>query len=129
MIFDAIEREHLHFPTTKFISDVPYSANSKDDIIVWGRTLAEHNERLNNVFLKTGKIGLKLNKNKCQTGVMSTVFPVHIISSEGVNVDPAKVEVITKIPLPNFVNELQRVLGMVTCLGKLKLLFTTGTWK
>ena len=37
-------------------------------IIVWGRTLAEHNERLNKVFLKIPKSELKLNKKKCQIG-------------------------------------------------------------
>ena len=40
---------------TSIISDVPGSARSKDDIIVWDRTLAEHNERLNKVFLKIRK--------------------------------------------------------------------------
>ena len=47
---------------TSIISDVPSSANSQDHIIVWGRTLAEHNERLNKVFLKIRESGLKLNK-------------------------------------------------------------------
>ena len=37
------------------ISHVPGSANSQDDIIVWGRTLVEHNEHLNKVFLKISK--------------------------------------------------------------------------
>ena len=49
---------------TSIISDVPCSANSQDDIIVWGGTLAEHNERLNKVFLKIRISGLKLNKKK-----------------------------------------------------------------
>ena len=31
---------------TSIISGVPSSANSQDDIIVWGRTLVEHNEHL-----------------------------------------------------------------------------------
>ena len=38
------------------ISDVPGSANSRDDKIVWGRTLVEHNEHLNKVFLKISKV-------------------------------------------------------------------------
>ena len=42
----------------------------------------------------------------------------HIISSEGVKVDPAKIEAITKMPLLNSVNELQQFLGMITYLGK-----------
>ena len=70
------------------------------------------------MFLKIRKSGLKLNRKKCQIGVKSIVFLGHIISSEGVKVDPAKTEAITKMPLPNSVNELQRFLGMITYLGK-----------
>ena len=103
---------------TSIILDVPGSANSQDVIIVWGRTLAEHNERLNKVFLKIRKSGLKLNRKKCQIAVKSIVFLGHIISSEGVKVKPAKFEAITKMPLPNSVNELQRFLGMITYVGK-----------
>ena len=69
------------------------------------------------MFLKIHKSGLKLNKKKCQIGVKSIVFLRHIISSEGVKVDPAKIEAI-KMQLPNSVNELQRFLGMITYLGK-----------
>ena len=46
------------------------------------------------------------------------MFLGHIISSEGVKVDPAKIEAITKVPFPNSVNELQRFLGMITYLRK-----------
>ena len=102
---------------TSIISDVPGSANSQDDIIVWGRTLAEHNEILSKVFLKIHRSGLKLNKKKCQIGVKSILFLGHIIY-EGIKVDPAKFEAITKMPLPNSVNELRQFLSMITYLGK-----------
>ena len=65
------------------------------------------------MFLKIRKSGLKLNKKKCQTGGKSIVFLGHIISSEGEKVDPAKIEAVTKVPLPNSANELQRFLGMI----------------
>ena len=67
--------------------------------------------------MKISKSGLKLNKNKCQIGVKSIVFLGRIISFEGLKVDPAKNEAITKIPLPNSVHELQRLLGMITHSG------------
>ena len=49
---------------TSIISDVCGSANSLYGIIVWGRTLAEHNECLNKTFLKICKSGPKLNNKK-----------------------------------------------------------------
>ena len=48
----------------------------------------------------------------------SVIFLGHIISSEGIKIDPSKTKAITKMPLPMSVNELQRFLGMVNYLGK-----------
>ena len=61
---------------------------------------------------------MKLNKTKRQTGKQSIVFLGHIISSEGIKIDPSKTEAITKMPLPRSVNDLQRFLGMISYLGK-----------
>ena len=50
--------------------------------------------------------GLKFNKNKCQFHKNSIVFLGHVISSEGIRVDPSKTDAITKCsycnPLQNF---------------------------
>ena len=103
---------------TSIISDVSGRANSLYGIIVWGRTLAEHNECLNKEFLKICKSGPKLNNKKCQTGVNAIVFLRHIISSEGLQVNPAKTEPISKMPFSNSINELQWFIGMVIYLRK-----------
>ena len=103
---------------TSIISDIPGSANSQDDFIVWGKTLQEHDERLRKVFLKIRESGLKLNKTNCQIRKQSIVFLGHIISSADIKIDPSKTEAITKVPLPRSVNELQKFLGMVNYLGK-----------
>ena len=63
--------------------------------------------------MKVRESDLKLNKTKCRIRKQSIVFLGHIISSEGIKIDPSKTEAITKIPLPRSVNELQRFLGMV----------------
>ena len=77
--------------------------------MVWGKTLAKHNDnkRLNKAFLKSRKSGLKLNKKECRIGVKSIIFLRHVIPSEGGKVDPAK---------PNSVNYSYP--GMITYLGK-----------
>ena len=103
---------------TSFISDIPGSANSQDDFVAWGKILQEHDERLRKVFLKIRENGLKLNKTKCQIRKQSIVFLGHIISSEGIKIDPSKTEAITKMPLPRPVNDLLRFLGMINYLGK-----------
>ena len=103
---------------TSIISDIPGSANSQDDLVVWEKTLHEHDERLRKVFLSIRESSLKLSKTKCQIRKLSIVVLGHIISSEGIKIDPSKTEAITKMPLPRSVNELQRFLGMINYLGK-----------
>ena len=68
--------------------------------------------------MKIRESGLKLNKTKCQIRKQSIVFLGHIISSEGIKIDPLKTEAITEMPLPRSVNELQKFLGMVNYIGK-----------
>ena len=73
--------------------------NSQDDFVVWGKTLQEYDELLRKVFLKIRENGLKLSKTKYYIRKQSTVFLGHIISSEGIKIDPSKTETITKMPL------------------------------
>ena len=40
-----------------------------DDIVVWGRTEEEHDDRLKNALDTVGRSGLKLNEKKCVFGV------------------------------------------------------------
>ena len=122
----AIKREQGNFTAsevsqkeiTSIISDIPGSANSQDDFVVWGKTLQEHDKCLRKVFSTIRESGLKLNKTKCQIRKQSIVFLGHIISSEGIKIDPSKTEAITKMPLPRSVNDLQRFLGMINYFGK-----------
>ena len=51
----------------------------------------------------------------------------HIISSEGIKIDPSKTEAITLMSLPRSVNELQRFLGMVNYLEKFVPILTKRT--
>ena len=83
-----------------------------------GKTLQEHDKRLRKIFLKIRESGSKLNKTKCQIRKQSIVFLGHIISSEGIKIDPLKTEAITEMSLPRSVNELQKFLGMVNYIGK-----------
>ena len=103
---------------SSIISDIQGSTNSQDGIVIWGKTLAEHDNRLRKVLLKVRESGLKLNKNKCQFRKNSIVFLGHIIFSEGIRVDPSKTDAITKMSVPQSLAELQRFLGMVNYLGK-----------
>ena len=65
-----------------------------DDIIVYGRTMEEHNKILITVFECLRKVNLKLNPIKCNFLQNESVYQGHLISAEGIKPDPAKIECI-----------------------------------
>lgn len=65
-----------------------------DDIIVSGRTLKEHNERLMQVLETAKQNDLKLNKDKCKFNVKTVTYMGHIISEAGMQADKTKIDAI-----------------------------------
>ena len=91
---------------------------SMDDIIVWGSTKAEHDERLRNVLEATRKANLRLNKEKCQLRVSELTFVGDILSSKGIRPDPRKVSAIENMPRPQCKKDVQRFNGMINYMAK-----------
>ena len=89
----------------------------QDDIIIWGRSKAEHDKNLEQVLARIKKSGLKLNKTKCKFGLNEVKYVGHVFSSEGVRADPSKIEAIVDMPMPENASDVHRFLGMVTYLG------------
>lgn len=89
-----------------------------DDILVYGRTLQEHDERLNRVMMTIKKSGLKLNRTKCKIRVTHLDFLGHTISGEGVQPSTEKVRAIRDLPEPEDVPSLRQCLGLINYLGK-----------
>ncbi len=89
----------------------------QDDIIVHGKSTAEHDMRLQLALKKIEKSGLKLNKSKCIFGVPKIKFLGHIISKEGISPDPEKVRAIRELP-PLTPETVKPVIGMINFLGQ-----------
>ncbi|UYV67652.1 K02A2.6-like [Cordylochernes scorpioides] len=89
-----------------------------DDIVVYGSSLEEHNERVRQVLKKIKEEGMTLNPEKCQFGVKTVKFLGHTLSSEGLFIDEEKLDAITKMEAPRSTKELKSFLGMVNYLGK-----------
>ena len=74
----------------KAVQNILISENNKscliylDDIIIFGKTLEEHNQRLVAVLTKLQSAGVKLSKNKCHFGKESVKFLGHIIRKKGI---------------------------------------------
>lgn len=54
-----------------------------DDLIVFGRTLEEHEERLLKVLDRLEEEGLKVSLDKCQFGRTSVTYVGHVVSQDG----------------------------------------------
>ena len=88
-----------------------------DDVMIHGESNDQHDKHLLQVLNKCREIGLKLNPDKCQFGEKKVQFYGNIISSEGVKPDPAKVDIILKMPSPKSKLELAFFLGMCNYLS------------
>ena len=62
-----------------------------DDIIVFGKTQAEHDTALHAVFEQLRENGLTLNRNKCVYNKKMLDFYGYTFSSTGISADPKKV--------------------------------------
>ena len=89
-----------------------------DDILVFGQSQQEHDQRLDSVLKRISKAGITLNSEKCEFSKNSVKFLGHVIDEVGIHPDPNKVQAILDIKAPTNVVELRRFLGMVTYLSK-----------
>lgn len=62
-----------------------------DDIVVWGSSLQEHNQRLFQLLQRVWKYGLKLNRAKCLFGDTEMTFLGDKLSGCGVEPDKNKI--------------------------------------
>ena len=82
-----------------------------DDIIVFSKTPEEHVERLAAVFDKISKAGLKFKPSKCEFFKSRINYLGHIVSRNGIETDPKKIEAIQKWPRPKTVHDVRSFLG------------------
>lgn len=73
-----------------------------DDLIVFGRTLEEHEERLFKVLVRLEEFGLKVSIDKCQFCQEKVKYVGHIVSAAGISPDPEKVEAVTRWKMDKF---------------------------
>ena len=89
-----------------------------DDILVYGATREEHDERLREVLQRLRDLGMTLNPEKCSFAKSSVKFLGHMIDSEGIKPDPDKVSAIEKFTTPSCIGDVRRFLGMINQLSK-----------
>jgi hypothetical protein len=89
-----------------------------DDITVFSRSDKEHCHHLKKVFLKCRRFGLSLNPKKYLFAMQEGKLLGHIVSAEGVKIDPRRVEAIQSLYFPRSRKEVQYFLGKINFLRR-----------
>ena len=77
-----------------------------DGILVFSKDEEEHEEHLRLVLQKLRENQLYAKLSKCEFWLKEVAFLGHVISNEGVGVDPSKVEDVLKWKPPHTVSEI-----------------------
>ena len=89
-----------------------------DDVLIYGRTQSEHDERLERVLNRIRDAGIKLNRDKCEFSKDRIEYFGHVICKDGVLPSPQRVTALQELPAPSNVAELRRTIGMIMYIGR-----------
>ena len=84
-----------------------------DDILVFGRTLTEHNANLGRVLERIRMAGLRLKPRKCHFALEEVEY-LHLVSTDGVRTDPKKLRAVEEFPIPPDLKTLRSFLGLAS---------------
>ena len=101
----------------EILEGCPGTVGIADDIIVFGKSEAEHEKNLRHLMSKTSQHGLQFNSDKCSINIAQIAFFGMLYDAEGVHPDPCKVEAIKSMPPPENKNQLHEFLGIVNYLS------------
>ncbi len=93
------------------LRDIPGAFNISDDVVVFGKTQADHEKALKASFQKFADVNLTLNKSKCEFNKPSISFFGFVFSKDA---GPYKVHSIHNMSPPTSVPEVRSFLGMAT---------------
>ena len=83
-----------------------------DDILVYSRSEEEHAEHLRIVLQTLREHQLYAKFSKCELWLDSVAFLGHVVSREGIQVDPKKIEAVMDWQRPTTVTEVRSFLGL-----------------
>ena len=83
-----------------------------DDIIIFSKDEEEHLEHLRIIFQHLKEAGLKLKRSKCDFIKRHIQYLGHLISQDGIQPLPEKLESIRDMPAPRNPKEIKQFLGL-----------------
>jgi Reverse transcriptase (RNA-dependent DNA polymerase) len=89
-----------------------------DDVITYSKTAEEHEQHLRLVLQALRENHFYANAEKCNIFAPKVDFLGHVVSAEGLAVDPRKTAVVAEWPAPSNKKELQQFLGFANFLRR-----------
>ena len=83
-----------------------------DDILIYSETAEEHEEHLRVVLSRLREHKLYAKFSKCEFWLKKVPFLGHVLSEDGISVDPSKVQEVMDLKAPTSVHEAQSFLGL-----------------
>eukprot|EP00253_Pinus_taeda_P028554 PITA_28554 len=87
-----------------------------DDLTPFSKSDQEHLKHLRKIFMTCRKYGISLNPKKSLFALEEGKLLGHIISKDGIRIDPERIQAILQIPYPRTIKELQEFLGKINFL-------------
>lgn len=84
-----------------------------DDIIIYGKTIMDHNNTLCEVMMALKKYNLQLKITKCNFFAKEFDYLGFVIAADGIKVNQKKVEAIREFPTPKNEKQIQSFLGLI----------------
>ena len=104
---------YFHRLINEVLTDCNFAMGYLDDIIIFSKTEEEHPQHLKEIFECLRKAGLKLKLQKCSFFKKHIQYLGHLISDEGIQPLPEKLESIAKMPVPQNAKQVKQFLGLV----------------
>ena len=83
-----------------------------DDILIYSKSWKDHVEHVDKVLQLLEEKQLYAKRSKCFFGVQEVEYLGHIVSHEGVKVDPSKIKAIKEWKIPTSIKHLRGFLGL-----------------
>ncbi|GBG75266.1 hypothetical protein CBR_g19900 [Chara braunii] len=96
-----------------------------DDILVFSRTLEEHQDHLRQVLEKLREANFKINAKKSDWAKTQVLYLGHVLDGDGVKPEDSKIAAIRDWPTPRTLTELRSFLGLANYYRKFVKNFST----
>ena len=93
-------QEVFHRTVSELFADIEGCETDIDDILVWRKTLEEHDRNLQKTLDHVKEVNMTLNKDKCKFRQMELIYLGEKLTANGVKPNDAKIKAIQDYPRP-----------------------------